>query len=157
QVQLCQTLAGVHATDIQAAAAYHQLAATNFNAVTPHFAWLYTRAATVQGLKGPFDLDIFSLAFRNGAQMRAYYGVQNWSVDDAVHTFLDRAAAMDPGRFPEALDADYGGRLVRFLLERSQKEEAAGRKDAALACMDVLQKLSPGCLAVYDRLACLHY
>ncbi len=37
------------------------------------------------------------------------------------------------------------------------QEEAAGRKDAALLCMDVLQQLSPSCLAVYDRLACLHY
>jgi tetratricopeptide (TPR) repeat protein len=156
-VQLCQTLAGVHAVDVQAAGAYFHLAVTSFEAVTPHFAWLYARAASVHGVKGPRDLELFSLAFRNAGQMKAYYAVQKWSIDDAVYAFLDRAAAMAPGRFPEALGTDNDRQLEKFLLERSQTEEAAGRKDSALACMDVLQKLSAGCLAVYDRLACLHY
>jgi tetratricopeptide (TPR) repeat protein len=157
QVQLCQTLAGVHAFDAPAAAAYAHLAATFPNAVSPHFAWLYARAASVHGFKSDHDLDLFALAFRNAAQMTTYYGVQKWPVEDAEYAFLERAAARAPGRFPEALGDDYAPRGEKFLLERSRQEEQAGRKDAALLCMDVLQKLAPSCLAVYDRLSCLHY
>jgi hypothetical protein len=157
QVQLCQTLAGVHACDPPAGAAYASLATAFPHAVAPHFAWLYARAASVHGITSDRDLDLFALAFRHAAQMKTYYGVQKWPVDDAEYTYLDRAAARAPGRFPEALGDDYAQRGEKFLLERSRQEEAAGRKDAALTCMDVLQKLSPGCLAVYDRLSCLHY
>ncbi len=157
QVQLCQTLAGVHATDPLAAAAYSSLAESFPQAVTPHFAWLYARSASIHGVKSERDLDLFGVAFRTSPQMKSYYGVQKWPLDDAEYAYLERAAARAPGRFPEALGADYTPRGEQFLLERSRKEEEAGRKDAALTCMDVLQKLSPTCLAVYDRLACLHY
>jgi tetratricopeptide (TPR) repeat protein len=157
QVQLCQTLAGVHAIDPPAAAAFAHLAATFPPAVTPHFAWLYSRAASVHGVKSDQDLELFALAFRQASQMNTYYGVQKWPIEDAEYAYLERAAARAPGSFPEALGYDYPPRGEKFLLERSQQEEAAGRKDAALACMDVLQRLSPNCLAVYDRLSCLHY
>ena len=157
QVQLCQTLAGVHAFDPLAAAAYANLAGTFPQAVTAHFAWLYARAASVHGCKSDSDLDLFARAFGHAAQMKAYYGVQKWPLEDAEYAYLERAAVRAPGRFPETLGADYGPRGERFLLDRSGQDEAAGRKDAALACMDVLQRLAPNCLAVYDRLACLHY
>ena len=157
QVQLCQTLAGVHAFDPPAGAACAHLASTFPQAVTPHFAWLYARSATVHGVKSERDLDLFALAFRHAQQMRAYYEIQKWPVEDVEYTYLERAAARAPGSFPAVFGADYGPRGEKFLLERSGKEEAAGRKDAALMCMDVLQRLSPNCLAVYDRLACLHY
>jgi tetratricopeptide (TPR) repeat protein len=157
QVQLCQTLAGVHAFDPPAAAAYATLAATFPNAVTPHFAWLYARAASAHGVKCDHDLDLFALAFRHGQQLKAYFGVHKWPIDDAEYTYLERAAARSPGRFPDALGNDYARRGEQFLLERSRTEEVAGHKDAALLCMDVLQELLPTCLAVYDRLACLHY
>ena len=157
QVQLCRTLAAVHACDPQAAAAYAHLAATFPTAVTPHFAWLYARAAVVHGCAGDQDLDLFALAFHNATQMRTYFAVQQWSFEDAEYAYLERGAARAPGGFPEALGSDYAARGRQFLFERSRHEEQAARPDAALACLDVLQKLAPDCVEVYDRLARLHF
>jgi tetratricopeptide (TPR) repeat protein len=43
------------------------------------------------------------------------------------------------------------------LLQRSRKEEEAGRKDAALEAVQVLLNLAPDSVAGFDRLACLHF
>ena len=52
QTQLCDVLASVAAVDAQAAAAYHQLAATHPDAVKPIYAWLYVRAAVLHDFRG---------------------------------------------------------------------------------------------------------
>ena len=127
------------------------------DAVKPIYAWLYVRAATLHDFRGERDLDLFALAFRNEASIREYFAGQQWNIDDAEFTYLKRSADVNPGRFPEPLGADYPAKGEEFLLARSHTEEAAGRKDAALECMEVLLRLAPASLAGHDRLACLHY
>ncbi len=157
QTQLCDVLASVAAVDVQAAAAYHQLAATNPEAIKPIHAWLYVRAAALHDFHGERDLDLFALAFRGTAQAKDYFAQQKWDFDDATYTYLKHSADAASGRFPEALGADYAPNGEQFLLARSHTEEAAGRKDAALECLEVLLRLAPSSLAGHDRLACLHY
>jgi tetratricopeptide (TPR) repeat protein len=157
QTQLCDVLASVATVDAQAAAAYHQLAVTHPDAAKPIHAWLYVRAAVLHDFRGAHDLDLFALAFRSPEQARDYFAQQKWNFDDAEYIFLKRSAGVSPGRFPEALGADYPAKGEEFLLARSQAEEAAGRKDAALECMEVLLRLAPPSLAGHDRLARLHY
>ncbi|HBI43215.1 MAG TPA: hypothetical protein DDY78_10220 [Planctomycetales bacterium] len=157
QTQLCDVLAAVASVNAQAAAAYHQLAATHPDAVKPIHAWLYVRAATLHDFRGEHDLNLFALAFREAAPAREYFAQQKWDFDDAEYTYLKRSADANPGRFPEPLGADYPAKGEEFLLARSHSEEAAGRKDAALECMEVLLRLAPPSLTGHDRLACLHY
>jgi tetratricopeptide (TPR) repeat protein len=157
QTELCDVLASVASVDAMAAAAYHQLAAAHPNAVKPVYAWLYVHAAVLHDLRGAHDLDLFALAFRAPEQAREYFAQQKWNFDDAEYTYLKRSADATPGRFPEPLGADYAAKGEAFLLARSHAEEAAGRKDAALECMEVLLRLAPSSLVGHDRLACLHY
>jgi tetratricopeptide (TPR) repeat protein len=157
QLRLCDLLASVPAYDAQAAEAYAHLQATYPDAVVPIHAWLYVRAATVHGVQADGDLDLFARTFRSVVPAREYFKRQNWDFDDVEHTYLCRAAAAAPGRFPEALGPEYGAWGEAFLLERSAKEENAGRKDEALKCVEVLLKLKPDSLTGHDRLACLHY
>src|SRR5262249_2621668 len=63
----------------------------------------------------------------------------------------------NPGRFPSVLGAEYPARGEAFLLERSRRDEESGRKDPALACVEVLLRLAPTSIQGHDRLACLHY
>jgi tetratricopeptide (TPR) repeat protein len=157
QVLLCDTLASVDAADTQAAAAYSYLCRTYPEAVKPQHAWLYAHAATAQQVKEEGDLELFARTFRDAGPARAYFERQQWSFDDLEYTYLERGAVQSPGRFPEPLGPDYPARGESFLLERSRREEEAGRKDAALASVEVLLRLSPRSLAGHDRLACLHY
>jgi tetratricopeptide (TPR) repeat protein len=157
QTQLCDVLASVAAVDAQAAAAYHQLAATHPDAVKPVHAWLYIRAAVLHDFRGERDLDLFALVFRDAAPAREYFAQQKWNFDAAEYIYLKRGADVNPGRFPEPLGADYPAKGEEFLLARSHIEEAAGRKDAALECMEVLLRLAPPSLTGHDRLAYLHY
>jgi tetratricopeptide (TPR) repeat protein len=157
QVGLCNALASVNATDPQAAAAYSQLAATFPQSVAPRHAWLYCQAAATHRCRGPRDLELFALAFRDPAAARTFFERQEWPFDDVLYTYLDRTARQAPGRFPEVLGRDFAAQGEAFLLERSRSEEEAGRKDTALAAVEVLLQLSPRCLTAYDRLACLAY
>jgi tetratricopeptide (TPR) repeat protein len=157
QLRLCDLLASVTADDPESAAAYGHLAATHPEAVVPIHAWLYARAASFHGVKSERDLDLFARLFRNPDPARAYFARQNWSFEDVESTYLSRAADAAPGRFPEALGADYPPRGEFFLLQRSKKEEEAGKPDHALAAVEVLLRLAPGSVAGHDRLACLHY
>jgi tetratricopeptide (TPR) repeat protein len=157
QLLLCDTLATVRATDGRAAAAYAHLAHTFPNAVLPVHAWLYTRAATTLGFTGERDMDLFARTFRDAGPARAYFEQQQWSFQDAEYTYLERYSTQAPGAFPEILGADYPPRGETFLLERSQREEEAGRNEAARACVEVLLRLAPDSLRGHDRLACLHF
>jgi tetratricopeptide (TPR) repeat protein len=157
QLLLCDTQASVQATDAPAAAGYANLAATHPDAVRPMYAWLYARAASAGGFTAPGDLALFALAFRDPAGARDYFAQQEWDFDEAEYTYLARSSAQAPGRFPEALGADYPTRGEAFLLDWSRKHEEAGRKDAACEAVEVLLRLAPASLSGHDRLACLHY
>jgi tetratricopeptide (TPR) repeat protein len=157
QLLLCDVLAGVHATDSQAAAAYNHLAATFPAEIRPQYAWLYSRAAVQHGVKLERDLDLFAHTFRDSGAARRYYAQQGWNFDELEYAYLEHSATQQPGQFPQALGADYAPRGEAFLLERSRQAEQAGQKDAAFAPMEVLLRLYPQTLAGHDRLACLHY
>jgi tetratricopeptide (TPR) repeat protein len=157
QVQVCNLLASVDAVDVNAAAAYASLAATYPAAIIPRHAWLYCRAATLHGSKSPQDLDLFARTFREPGPARQYFAHMQWNFDDALYTYLERSAAVDPGRFPEPLGPNAQAEGETFLLERSRREDEANRKDVALACVGVLLQLHPASLPGHDRLACLHY
>jgi tetratricopeptide (TPR) repeat protein len=157
QLQLCDVLASVNATDPQAAAAYAHLAATYPDAVKPKHAFLYVRAATLHGCTSERDLDLLARTFAETAAARAFFSEQNWDFDDAEYTYLERSAARHPGQFPDVLGADYAARGEAFLMERSRREEAAGRYEPARTCIEVLLRLDPASIQGHDRLACLHY
>jgi tetratricopeptide (TPR) repeat protein len=160
QLLLCDALASVRAADPQAAAAYRHLAATHPDAVRLEHAWLFTRSAAASGGPegdNPADLALFARTFGDPGPARDYFDKNGWSFDDAEYAYLARGAALAPGRFPEALGGDYAPRGERFLLERSRREEEAGRADAALACAEVLLRLAPQSVAGHDRLACLYH
>jgi tetratricopeptide (TPR) repeat protein len=157
QELLCDTLASVHAADPLAADAYRHLFRTFPDAVKPIHAWLYARAASAHHLQGDGDLELFARTFRDAAPARDYFAHRQWSFDDLEYAYLERSAAQGPGRFPEPLGPDYPARGEAFLLARSRAEEEVGRKDAALASVEVLLRLAPHSLAGHNRLACLHY
>jgi tetratricopeptide (TPR) repeat protein len=157
QVYLCNILASVSAIDSQAADGYAHLAATFPKAVVPIHAWLYAQAATVHGITSDRDLELLGRTFQDTAPARNYFTRQGWNFADVEYTFLNRSANAHPGRFPELLGPSYPPQGEVFLLERSRAEEEANLKDRALACVEVLLKLSPRSLKGHDRLACLHY
>jgi tetratricopeptide (TPR) repeat protein len=157
QVYLCNILASVGATDPQAAAGYAHLAATFPRAIVPIHAWLYCQAATLHGVKSAVDLDLFARTFQDSTPARNFFNRQKWNFADVEYTYLERTAALHPGRFPQALGPAYPAQGEAFLLERSRTEEEANHKDRALACVEVLLKLAPRNLQGHDRLACLYY
>jgi tetratricopeptide (TPR) repeat protein len=157
QLLLCETLASVQATDQAAAAAFAHLAATFPEAVQEPYPWLYARACSALGVSTPQDLDLFARAFRDAGAARDYFSRQGWDLEEVEYTYLQRSAAQAPGHFPEALGGEYPQRGEAFLLERSRREEAAGRPESARAAAEVLLRLSPGSVAAHDRLACLCY
>ena len=166
QLQLCDALASVNATDARAAEAYAHLAAAYPDALKPKHAFLYVRAAVLGsphagaagwGVDPKVDLALFARTFSESAAARAFFAEQEWNFDDVEYTYLERSAAVNPGHFPGILGADYPARGESFLMERSRREEESGRKDPARACIEVLLRLDPGNIQGHDRLACLHY
>jgi tetratricopeptide (TPR) repeat protein len=157
QLQLCDVLASVNATDQQAAEAYAHLAATYPDAVKPKHAFLYVRAATLHGCTSEHDLDLFARTFSESAAARAFFAEQQWDFEDAEYTYLERSAALNPGEFPSVLGTDYPARGESFLIERSRREEESGRPERARTCIEVLLRLTPASIPGHDRLACLHY
>jgi tetratricopeptide (TPR) repeat protein len=157
QLQLCDTLASVHAADERAAASYAHLARTFPAAVRAEHAWLYVQAATATGYSSDRDLDLFGRTFGDSRPAREYFAAQQWNFEDAEYTYLQRCAAQAPGAFPDVLGAGYAGQGEAFLLGRSRKEEEAGHQDAAKACVEVLLALAPASVPAHDRLAFLCY
>jgi tetratricopeptide (TPR) repeat protein len=157
QELLCDALASVQADDATAAAAYAHLAENYPDAIKPIYAWLYTHAATEQGVRSPVDLELFARTFQDSAKARQFFEQQKWDLSASEYVYLERAAQQAPGRFPDALGSHYPPQGTALLLARSQAEEKAGRAEPARQAMEVLLKLSPGSLPAYDRLACLYY
>jgi tetratricopeptide (TPR) repeat protein len=155
QLYLCEHLLSVRAADPQAADSYHHLQASYPQVVTREYAWLYCRAAQQHNVSGAHALELFARTFADPASAREFYEAQGWSFDDVESTYLERAAALRPGAFPEALGPSYARRGEELLLARSLRQADAGQLDAARASAHTLLKLSPHNAAAHDRLAML--
>lgn len=157
QLYLCEHLVSVNATDPQAAQGYHHLQATFPQAVRSEYAWLYCRAAQEHKVTGAQALALFARTFAEREAAAAFFALQGWSFDDLEFAFLERAAALEPGRFPAILGPDYAPRGEALLLERSVRDEQVGQLEAARADAEILHRLAPYSPRALDRLAQLHY
>jgi tetratricopeptide (TPR) repeat protein len=157
QVRLCSLLASVDAVDVRAAAAFDQLAATSPDDLRSEHAWLYSQASVQRAWTGSQDLSLLARTVLEAEPARAFFSQRHWDFDAIEYACLERHAAQEPGRFPDALGPDYHPRGESFLLTRSRLQDEAGQKDAAMASAEVLFKLAPASTAVHDRLAQLHY
>jgi tetratricopeptide (TPR) repeat protein len=157
QGRLCNLLASVDAVDLRAAAAYDQLAATSPADLRSEHAWLYSQASVQQVWTGGQDLSLLARTVLEAEPARAFFSKRHWDFDAVEYACLERHAIQEPGRFPDALGTEYHPRGESFLLTQSRHLEETNRKDAALACAEVLLKLAPASTAAHDRLAQLHY
>jgi tetratricopeptide (TPR) repeat protein len=157
QLLLCDSMASVQAANPEAAMAFSHLACSFPDAVRPVYAWLYARAATVHGITGPHDLDLFARTFQDPSSARTFFEQQKWDLGEVEYAYLERCARLAPGQFPAVLGPEYPPRGEAFLLSRSQQQEQAGHKEPAQASAEVLLKLAPESVTAHDRLACLHY
>ncbi|HWY85788.1 MAG TPA: tetratricopeptide repeat protein, partial [Gemmataceae bacterium] len=157
QLYACEHLWSVNAEDPKAALAYHHLQATYPQAVRQEYAWLYCRAAQQHEVEGAHALELFARTFADPEPARAFFAEKQWDWGEVEFTYLERAAALDPGHFPAALGPQYAVRGEDLLLARSQKLEQAGEADAALATAEILHKLAPHSPRALDRLAFLYH
>lgn len=162
QLNVCEHLASVHATDPLAAEAFHFLMGTNPEVMRDEYAWLYVRAAQVHHLTGPYALALFARAFADRQHAWDFFALQHWDLEAAELAYLERAAAAEEwagqaGSFPAVLGPDYPAQGEILLLGRSRQQEQAGQLDAALASAEVLLKLAPANPHALDRLAYLHH
>jgi len=155
QLYLCEHLVSVDACDADAAAAYHQVFATNPQALRHEYAWLYCRAVALHKVETQHGLALFAITFADQAAARQYFDERQWSFDDVEYAYMEQAAKLAPGRFPEPLGHDYPPRGEQMLLARSQAQEKAGDAAAALASARILARLAPHNGPAQDRLACL--
>jgi tetratricopeptide (TPR) repeat protein len=160
QVLLCDALAAVASADAAATAAYRHLAASYPEAVKPAHAWLFARAAATGAVASPVegrDVWLFARAFADPVAAREFFEGNGWDFGDAEFAYLEKSASLAPGRFPEALGADYAPRGEQFLLERSHNAERAGDSAGAQRAAEALLRMAPQNPAAHDRLACLLY
>ena len=152
-----QTLAGVQAVDPPAAPPTPTSRSRSPRRSSRFTPGCTSRAASVHGAESERDLDLFARAFRD--RRHAEDVLRRAAVElgrRRIH-LSERSAARSPAAFPTRSAPDYPPKGEAFLLARSRQEEEAGRKDAALECVEVLLRLAPPSLAGHDRLACLHY
>ena len=88
---------------------------------------------------------------------RAFFAEKQWDWSELELSYLECAAALDPGHFPAALGPTYPAAGEDMLLARSRKDEEAGKLEAALPAADILHKLAPESPRACDRLAYLHH
>jgi tetratricopeptide (TPR) repeat protein len=157
QVYLCEHLVSVDATDPLAADAYHHLMSTHPEAMHSEYAWLFCRASQMHGSGGTHAPALFARAFAEEAAAREFFAQKQWDFSGLELTYLERAAAAEPGHFPAALGTDYPQRGERLLLSHSLDREQAGENDAAIATATVYLKLAPASTRAHDRLAYLYY
>ncbi len=157
QLYLCEHLVSVKGCDPLSAQAYHYLMATEPGLVNPEYAWLYCRADLEHDVDGPLVLALYTLTFTHQEAAHAYYAEHGWNLDDVELMFLRRASEKEPGRYPAVLGPDYAPRGEQLLLAQAQRQEEAGQREAALATIEILVKLSPANTSAMDRAAMLHY
>src|SRR5262249_14841746 len=119
--------------------------------------WLYCRAAQQHGVRSENDLALFARTCQERAESAAYYAQRQWNFEDVEYLYLERSAEVQPGQFPAALGPEYPARGEELLLARPRRLEEAGRREAALAAVEVLLKLSPHNRRAHDRLAGLYF
>ena len=122
QIYLCEHLWSVHAADVQAAEAYHHLQATFPQAVHNEYAWLYCRAIQEHKVTGAHTLALFARTFSDPEPARAFFLEKHWDWSELEFTYLERAAELDPGQFPEPLGLQHAAQAEDSLLARSQQE-----------------------------------
>jgi tetratricopeptide (TPR) repeat protein len=157
QLYLCEHLVSLKSCDALSAQAYHFLIATEPALMRPEYAWLYCRADQEHDVNGEQALALYTAMFAQAEPARAFYAEQGWDFDDVERMFLRRAAEKAPGRFPEILGPDYTPRGEQLLLAKAHQQEEAGEREAALATIEILVKLSPSNTSAMDRAAGLHY
>lgn len=157
QVLACHVLASVLDTTPEAAATYSLLAQQHPEAVLPVHAFLYSHAVQEHGVQETSDLDLLERTFLNVEEAKSFYEQQGWDFTEVEYLFLERSAAISPGRFPRVMGETYPAQGERFLLTRSQEMEQTEEPELALNAVETLLALSPGSLEAHDRLACLHY
>jgi tetratricopeptide (TPR) repeat protein len=157
QLYLCEHLVSLKSCDAMSAQAYHFLMATEPGLMRPEYAWLYCRADQEHDVNGDQALALYTMMFANPEPARAFYAEQGWDFDDVERMFLRRAAEKAPGRFPEILGPDYTPRGEQLLLAKAQQQEEGGQREAGLATIEILVKLSPTNTSAMDRAAGLHY
>ncbi len=157
QLYLCEHLVSLKSCDAMSAQAYHFLMATEPALLRPEYAWLYCRADQEHDVNGDQAMALYALMFANAEPARAFYAEQSWDFDDVERMFLRRAAEKAPGRFPEILGPDYTPRGEQLLLAKAQQQEETGQREAGLATIEILVKLSPSNTSAMDRAAGLHY
>lgn len=153
QVYLCEHLWSVRSVDPLAAQAFHELQATYPHAMTNEYAWLYCRAAQLHQTTGSHALEMFARTFADAASAQAFFGQEGWDFEAVEFNYLRKAAAEDPGHFPEVLGPDYPRRGEEVLLARSRREELAGQTEAALNTATILVQLAPTSGPALDHLA----
>ncbi|MCI0459348.1 MAG: tetratricopeptide repeat protein [Gemmataceae bacterium] len=156
-IYLCEHLLSVNATDPLAGAAYHALQADHPEALHSEYAWLYARAAQQHNLSGPHALALLARTFAESDRAREFFAARRWDFDEIEYTFLARAAALDPGKFPEVLGPDYPPRGEAFLVGHATRQEEAGDLDGSLATAEVFHRLAPRHTSAHDLLARAHY
>lgn len=157
QLYLCEHLVSINACDPLAAQAYHYLMTSAPTLMRPEYAWLYCRADQLHNVAGDQVLALYRLTFAHPEPARAFFAERGWNLDDIELMFLRRAAEKAPGCFPDVLGPDYRARGEQLLLAHSQRLEAAGKHEEALAANEILVKLSPANTSAMDRAAELHY
>jgi tetratricopeptide (TPR) repeat protein len=157
QLYLCEHLVSLKSSDALSAQAYHFLMATEPGLLRPEYAWLYCRADQEHDVNGDQAIALYTVMFANAEPARAFYAEQGWDFDDVERMFLRRAAEKSPGRFPEVLGPDYTPRGEQLLLAKAQQQEETGEREAGLATIEILVKLSPSNTSAMDRAAGLHY
>lgn len=157
QLYLCEHLVSLKSCDALSAQAYHFLMATEPALLRPEYAWLYCRADQMHDVNGEQAIVLYTAMFAHPEAARAFYAEQGWDFDDVERMFLRRAAEKAPGRFPEILGPDYTPRGEQLLLAKAQQQEESGQREAGLATIEILVKLSPQNTSAMDRAAGLHY
>lgn len=157
QLYLCEHLVSLKSCEPMSAQAFHFLMATEPALLRPEYAWLFCRADQEHDVGGEQTLALYNAMFAQAEAARAFYGEQGWDFDEVERMFLRRVAEKAPGRFPDVLGPDYTARGEQLLLAKAQHQEEAGDREAALATIEILVKLSPHNTSAMDRAAGLHY
>ncbi len=152
QTHLCDHLLSVMASDRLSASAIYFFYTTYPEDLRPQYSWLYGRAAQKHDLRDEYTLSILTRIFQEPEPAREFFAAQDWDFSDLEFTYLKLTAEKEPGRFPGLLPAEKGEKL---LLEKAAGREQAGDRDAAIAALEVLIRLSPQNPGGYDQLA--HY
>lgn len=157
QIYLCEHLLNSNDISPHAAQAYHHLQITHPDSMRPEYAWLFCRAMIEKPLDGPGVLRLFEITFSDTAPARAFFEQRHWDFDAVERAYLERAAALAPGKFPAILGAEYSSRGERLLLAQAATFENQGDLESAASQLKILARLNPHHAGALDGLARLYH